>query len=156
MSQPPDVKPAETLGDLASLLGFTIQFWGDFLWSQEDQDPCEWHYVAGCDWFSAGWIFWVLPRIGVPQNGWFIMENPIENGWFWGYPYFRKHPQYFLGSSKLAGCEKIRLDKMLSCLYTNVSGFCYRAVVTKRAVFRLECALSTEGHIMSQSFFVVA
>ena len=21
---------------------------------------------------------WVFPRIGVPQNGWFIMENPIE------------------------------------------------------------------------------
>ena len=21
---------------------------------------------------------WVFPKIGVPQNGWFIMENPIE------------------------------------------------------------------------------
>ena len=21
---------------------------------------------------------WVFPNIGVPQNGWFIMENPIE------------------------------------------------------------------------------
>ena len=21
---------------------------------------------------------WVFPRIGVPQNGWFIMENPIK------------------------------------------------------------------------------
>ena len=21
---------------------------------------------------------WVSPKIGVPQNGWFIMENPIE------------------------------------------------------------------------------
>jgi len=21
---------------------------------------------------------WVLPKIGVPQNGWFIMENPIK------------------------------------------------------------------------------
>ena len=26
---------------------------------------------------------WVFPKIGVPQNGWFIMENPI-NGWFGG------------------------------------------------------------------------
>ena len=25
---------------------------------------------------------WVFPKIGVPQNGWFIMENPIKNGWF--------------------------------------------------------------------------
>ena len=21
---------------------------------------------------------WVFPKIGIPQNGWFIMENPIE------------------------------------------------------------------------------
>ena len=24
------------------------------------------------------WYIWVFPTIGVPQNGWFIMENPIE------------------------------------------------------------------------------
>ena len=23
---------------------------------------------------------WVFPKIGVPQNGWFIMENPINMG----------------------------------------------------------------------------
>ena len=39
-------------------------------------------------------FIWVVPKIGVPQNGWFIMENPIK--WVvWGYPYFWKHP--FLG-----------------------------------------------------------
>ena len=27
-----------------------------------------------------------------PQNGWFIMENPIKMGMIWGYPYFWKHP----------------------------------------------------------------
>ena len=27
---------------------------------------------------------WVFPKIGVPQNWWFIMENPIKNGWFGG------------------------------------------------------------------------
>ncbi len=32
----------------------------------------------------AGWNIWVFPKIGVPQNGWFIMENPIKNGWFGG------------------------------------------------------------------------
>ena len=25
---------------------------------------------------------WVFPKIGVPQNGWFIMEPPPLNGWF--------------------------------------------------------------------------
>ena len=24
------------------------------------------------------YIIWVFPKIGVPQNGWFIMENPIK------------------------------------------------------------------------------
>ena len=27
---------------------------------------------------------WVFPKIGVPQNGWFIMETPIKTGWFGG------------------------------------------------------------------------
>ena len=27
---------------------------------------------------------WGFPKIRVPQNGWFIMENPIKMGWFGG------------------------------------------------------------------------
>ena len=34
---------------------------------------------------------WVFPKIGVPQNGWFIMENPIKL-MIWGYHYFWKYP----------------------------------------------------------------
>ena len=36
------------------------------------------HFLGGfhlC--FLMGYI-WVFPKIGVPQNGWFIMENPIK------------------------------------------------------------------------------
>ena len=35
----------------------------------------------------------MFPKIGVPQNGWFIMVNPINMD---DYPYFWKHP-YVLG-----------------------------------------------------------
>ena len=42
--------------------------------------------------------FWILgdvePKIGgkTPQNGWFIMENPMNKWMIWGYHYFWKHP----------------------------------------------------------------
>ena len=26
----------------------------------------------------TGLMMWVFPKIGVPQNGWFMMENPIK------------------------------------------------------------------------------
>ena len=36
-------------------------------------------------------MIWMFPKIGVPQNGWFIMEKLLK--WMiWGYHYFWKHP----------------------------------------------------------------
>ena len=38
------------------------------------------------------WI-WVFPKLGIPQNGWFM--KPLLKWMIWGYPYFWKDPSEF-------------------------------------------------------------
>ena len=38
---------------------------------------------------------WVFPKIGVPQNGWFISWKTLLKWMIWGYHYFWKHPPIF-------------------------------------------------------------
>ena len=40
-----------------------------------------WRMALRTEWLGEGLMmasFWVFPKIGVPQIGWFIMEHPIE------------------------------------------------------------------------------
>ncbi len=48
---------------------------------------------------------WVFPKIMVPQNGWFIRENPIKMDDL-GYPYFWKHP--------FCCCQNVKSIQMLN------------------------------------------
>ena len=42
----------------------------------------------------------VFPKIGVPQNGWYIMENPMNKWMIWG-----ENP-LFLETPKVSFCEE--------------------------------------------------
>ena len=46
------------------------------------------------------WGIWMFPKIGVPQNGWFIMENPIKMDDM-RVPLFKETPTYWFKKTKV-------------------------------------------------------
>ena len=83
-------------------------------------------------WTVEIWMIWVFPKIGVPQKGWFTMENPYKKSWLGGTPIFGN--THLLGISRDVkntvgmttlwigtGCQKVvRLPVSMSmCLPTS-------------------------------------
>ena len=76
----------------------------------------------------------MFPKIGVPQNGWFILEIPIKNKWFGGKThYFQKHP-YRLHEHGLwaAKCllQYLHLEETLRKHFTSI--FCGMPTIRKK------------------------
>ncbi len=60
---PPEITSVSFLGPFP-LIEFSAVFCPLYLLISQDS------------WFFL--LIWVFPKLGVPQNGWFIMENPIQ------------------------------------------------------------------------------
>ena len=95
--------------------------------------------VGGAVCFRRRWHIWMLPKIGVPQNGWFISWKTLLKLMIWGYHFFGKHPyesyvNNFVGlvdfldmAGQVWSSPSFDMDfgalHRCNCLYRNLTGY---------------------------------
>jgi len=72
------------------------------------ESPPEDRWVATDFFLGPRCAIWVFPKIGIPQNGWFTMENPIKMDDL-GVPLFSETPIY-IGNARRA-CWKCTYNR---------------------------------------------
>ena len=88
--------------------------------------------------YNSSATYGCFQKIGVPQNGWFIMENPIKMGWFGGKTHlFRKPPNILSTFVNLLKTIKQRQGVfwiVTTLIYTTLQGWFFEP---KRPAFPL-------------------
>ena len=119
-----------------------------------------WFDVFGLVFFvnkKTGFVYkWRFPKIGVPQNGWFILENPIKMDDLGENPLFSETPKWRFGLEECpfvfwppAVCSKHCVAPMLRQNFALCFGFVF---VSRDSVWtsRLD---NSVGHLRLCGFF---
>ena len=102
---------------------------------------------------SIARTIWMFPNIGVPQNGWFIMESPIQMDDLGGTTIFGN---IHLKNTSIAGCKAhlrpgpfhIRFRQLSP--HPNTHGWCGRPSAAKRRLRVLRFEGCGRGHLMKK------
>ena len=147
----PYFKDTPTSGNLfvsrkLGLITGTGWFWMESFYGKGFQDERLWWDMMSTYIYIYKYI-WMFPKIGVPQNGWFTMENPIKMDdlgvplfsetsiWVWCGSLFNNvswHMRCFFGASLLLSWSPLKIngwkmDILLLSLFTGHS-FVFRGV----------------------------